>query len=321
MNRDNLISGIQIFIVGSLILSPFATLIGVGTSFESKFEETQNIMIEQKSEFEENVSKSVNLKNFNIASLDLHKENNNDFILKIFGSSNVQALKGITEAQYFNLIYNIPIENAQQILNTVEKYNSISKNGSEDHNRITIDKKNYSDLNISDHMNLNKINDIIIELYDNFNVAVNNAYSKNVEKVSEASSTNNAISECYRYSRPEVVSNVSGSNRLWGNINTTFINCGVVTTNISQVVKDNERNVSYFFIDTLQGRENNGKMITEKCQARVEIEGTNLSQEEVYAKFIAGEYSNFIEIIREPINNSYIINNELVDDIENIQLF
>lgn len=62
-------------------------------------------------------------------------------------------------------------------------------------------------------------------------------------------------------------------------------------------------------------------MIIEKCQARVEVKGTDLTQEEVYAKFIAGEYSNFIETVREPINNSYIINNELVDDVENIELF
>ena len=259
--------------------------------------------------------------NFNVATLNISRDNSK-YLIKLFGSSNVEELKGMRENQYFNIIFNISEENAIKIINLAKNFYSLSGNEDINSDRLYLNSQNFSGvlLHKKDRERLSNINDTIIELYQSFNNAVSNAYSKNVEKVSEASSMNNSISEAYRYTRPEVISDVNISG-LFVSGSTTFINCGIMTTNISQVVKDNERDVSYFLIDTLQGRENNGKMIIEKCQSRVEVKGTDLTQEEVYANFIAGEYSNFIEVFRDTFSKTYIMNNELVDDVENIELF
>ncbi len=308
-------------LAGAIFTVSWAIPLGLSVDFNKRFAESENIISEQKNIFDQNIAKNINLDNFNVATLNISRDNSK-YLIKLFGSSNVEELKGMRENQYFNIIFNISEENAIKIINLAKNFYSLSGNEDINSDRLYLNNQNFSGvlLHKKDRERLSNINDTIIELYQSFNNAVSNAYSKNVEKVSEASSMNNSISEAYRYTRPEVISDVNISG-LFVSGSTTFINCGIMTTNISQVVKDNERDVSYFLIDTLQGRENNGKMIIEKCQSRVEVKGTDLTQEEVYAKFIAGEYSNFIEISRDTFSKTYIMNNELVDDVENIELF
>lgn len=62
-------------------------------------------------------------------------------------------------------------------------------------------------------------------------------------------------------------------------------------------------------------------MIVESCRAMVEVEGTGLTQEEVYAKFIKGEHSSFTEIVREKVGEKVgVVNNELQTDVDEIEL-
>ena len=93
-----------------------------------------------------------------------------------------------------------------------------------------------------------------------------------------------------------------------------------MTTGISQVVVDESQGVSYFLIDTLQVRGKDGEAVLESCRAKVDVQGTDLTQEEVYAKFIKGEYSNFTEIVREKVGSkTNVVNNQLQDNVDEIE--
>lgn len=98
----------------------------------------------------------------------------------------------------------------------------------------------------------------------------------------------NAISSEYRYTKPELMSDVNG---LYSN--TEFVNFGLVLTGISDVYADEEKDCSFFYVDTLQ-RINNSNY--KQCKAIVKVKGADLTPQEVYQAFIEGDILSFQEI-------------------------
>ena len=286
----------------------------------SNFAKAQELLEEQRIDLGSTIAEKAGISNFNVASLELAK-NNNDYIMKAFGSTSVEKIIGLKENNYLNIYFNISNTQAQKILDAIEKANQTKlleqRNSIDNINAIRdVNEWNYSESN-----SIKKATEACSEVYNLLNEAVQNAYSCSSENISESSAMNNSISREYRYARPEVLSDVNISG-LFVSGGTTFINSGVVTTGISQVVKDIDNNVSYFLIDTLQGRDEDGKIVLESCRARVEVKGTNLTQEEVYAKFINGEHSSFTEIVREKSDNKAgVVNNQIQEDVDDVILF
>ena len=275
---------------------------------------------QQRNNLSSTIAEKSGISNFNIASFELAK-NNSDYIMKAFGNTSVEKIVGLKENNYMNIYFNISNTQAEKILDAIEKANQTKvvkqSNSIDNINAI----RDVNDWNYSESNSIKKATEACSEVYNLLNEAVKNAYSCSSENISEASAMNNSISREYRYSRPEILSDVNVSG-LFVSGGTTFINSGVVMTGISQVVKDVDNNFSYFLIDTLQGREKNGRIVLESCRARVEVEGTNLTQEEVYAKFINGEHSSFTEIVREKSDNKAgVVNNQIQEDVDDVILF
>lgn len=131
-----------------------------------------------------------------------------------------------------------------------------------------------------------------IELYEALNGAVERSYGYRVENVFEASAMNNRISNSYRVVKPEILTDVDGRF-----VYSEFVKSGIITSGVSMVYEDDERNVSFFYIDTIQAMsDENGNLVWVPCKARVEVEGVNLLTEDVYASFIKGEHLSFTEL-------------------------
>ena len=75
-------------------------------------------------------------------------------------------------------------------------------------------------------------------------------------------------------------------------IHSNFTCKTIMVLDISNVSRDNEKNVSYFTVDSVS--QSGEKYVLSNY--RVEVEGTDISSEDVYAKFIAGQYSQFYKI-------------------------
>lgn len=289
-----------------------------GGIINKNLQNAENDIVEARDHLGTTIASATDLSNFDIASVEVGTDLNK-YILKAFGSISAEQITGIKENQYVNIMFNITQNEAENILklaNKLDETDLIVDRDTTEHN-VEIEVEN--SMRFSESSRIAKAKDACMKLYSALETAVVNSYSHMIEEISESSSMNNSISNAYRYSRPEFIgdTNVSG---LFANGSTTFINSGVMTTSISQVVRDSDRGVSYFLIDTLQGRENNGDIILESCRARVEVEGTDISQEEVYAKFIKGEHTKFVEIVREKVGEKTgIIDNELHTDVEEIE--
>lgn len=314
--------GVASTALGALVLFPLGVSAhAINYSIVDGNLQNANEQLENKRiELGQTVANKVDLSNFDIASVELAQGENN-YILKAFGSTSAEQIVGLKENNYMNVFFNISNEQAYNILSAVARADStdrINSYNSPEHSN-TIGEIN--DMYFSESARIGGTLDACLEVYSALNNAVNNAYSYEMENISEASAMNNSISREYRYTRPDVVGDTNGGG-IFTHVSTTFVNTGVVTTGISQVVKDEEKGVSYFLIDTLQGRAEDGDMTVESCRARVEVEGTDLTQEEVYAKFINGEHSSFTEIVREKVGSKTgVVNNEINDNVEEIELF
>lgn len=274
-------------------------------------------IVAAKNELNRQVGEEINLSDFSIASVELANSGENS-IMKVFGSTSVEEIVGLKEQRYLNVFFNISNDSAEEVLEAAEaaaKTARTSRNTPELVNKYG--ESNYFKFSESGKINKNK--NAVIELYNKINSAVKNAYSSKIENISEASKFNNQISKEYRYARPDIITNeVNG--RISVYIDSTFVNNGIITTNVSQVVKNFEKNMSYFLVDTLQVRSDGANAILESCRARIEVKGTNLSQEEVYAQFLAGN-ATMTEIIREKAGfKTGIMENE-IKDINEIEMF
>lgn len=275
---------------------------------------------EKRAQLSTSIADQVDISNFDIASVEL-AQGEGDYILKAFGSTSVEKIVGLKENNYLNVFFNISPEHAQNIMAAVANAETTERLQSYNSPEHAISIGNTDSWLFMESGRIDKTSNACVAVYDALNNAVNNAYASRVEEVSEASAMNSSISREYRYTRPEVVgdTNVSG----WvGHGSTAFLNAGIVTTGVSQVVRDEENGVSFFIIDTLQGRAVDGNMVVESCRARVEVEGTDLTQEEVYAKFINGDHSKFTEIIREKVGSKAgVVNNQMREGVEEIEFF
>ncbi len=270
-------------------------------------------------ELGQTIANKAGLSNFDIASVEL-AQGGNDYILKAFGSTSAEQIAGLKKNDYLNIFFNISESQARGILDAVNKADQAERIESYNTPEHIIGFGETKSWSFHENGKVNSTKEVLTEVYKQLNNAVNNAYSCEIETVSEASAMNNSISREYRYTRPEVIEDTNG-NGLFTHGNTTFVNSGVVTTGISQVVKDETRGVSYFFIDTLQGRTVDDDVAIESCRAMVIVDGTDLTQEEVYAKFIRGEYLSFTEILREKVGSKTgIVGNQLHDNVDEIEL-
>ncbi len=265
------------------------------------------------------------ISNFDLASVELSREDN-DYIMKAFGSTSVEEIIGVKQNQFVSLLFNIQEKDAQKILDAVKTLDETERRPNYDTPEHTAIMDDANGWKFTENSRIKKTGSACKQVYNAINDAVKNAYSSQVEPISEASQMNNSIASSYRFVRPEVVSdtNVGG---LFTHGSTTFINSGIMTTNISGVVKDEEKNESYFFIDTVQGY-NKGqpgsetqKIVLDSCRAMVVVEGTDLSAEEIYAKFISGEHKRFVEVVRERAGEKTgVVNGKLTNDVEEIEL-
>ncbi len=277
---------------------------------------------EKRKELSNIVANKANIDNFDIASVELARGAEDKYLFKAFGSTSYEQIVGLKENKYLNVFFEISQYDANKIMDSVRKLDETERRRdltSTEHSAI-LDETQVNEWKFTENGRIGKTTDACVELYNAMNEAVQRAYSSKFEEIFEASNINNATSKVYRYMRPEFVgdTHVSG---FFAHGNTVFVNAGVMTTNISQVIKDEEKGISYFLVDTLQGRENNGDIVVDTCRARVEIEGTDLSQEEVYAKFVKGEYSSFVELAREKVGSKVsVVNNALASDVEEIEL-
>ncbi len=318
-------SDVAIFTLCSVLGAAGVTLLGlVGhvinwAVIDSNLNNANNDISNKRLELGQTVANKANLSNFDIASMEL-AQGENDYILKAFGSTSVEQVAGLKENNYLNVFFNISEIQARNILNAVNSAEQTERAGSYNSPEHDIGIGDLNIWNYSESGRINTTKEAMVEVYNQLNNAVNNAYACEIENIAEASTMNNSISREYRYTRPEVVGDADMYG-LFSHGSTTFINSGAVTTSISQVVKDETRGVSYFLVDTLQGRAVDGNIILESCRARIEVEGTDLTQEEVYAKFIRGEHSSFTEIVREKVGSKTgVVNNQLKDNVDEIEL-
>lgn len=291
-----------------------------GLIVNNNFEKAQVFLEEQRMNLGSTIAEKTKISNFNVASLQL-AEQNEEYILKAFGCTNIEKNNGSEENNYLNIYFNISQDEAQKIIKAIKNANIkkvIKQSNSIDYINTIRDVDCWE---ITESDSIKKATEACFEVYDLMQKAVINAYSYNSEIISEASVMNDSISREYNYARPETFGEVNVSDLFLGD-SKTFINSSVLTTGISQVVKDFDKNISYFIIDTLQGRDKDGDIVLESCRAKVEVKGTDLTQEEVYAKFINGEHSSFTEIIREKTNDKVgIVNNQVQEDVDDVILF
>ncbi len=309
---------IGVWCVGSLINW------GVVAAAEKKLRKE---MIGYKAEVVETIEDKVSeLSDFDLASVELLK-GEDKYFCKVFGKTGLKDIMGLKENNYVNILFDIPEVDANNILNAIENAENTKRMGAYNSPEHVMQLDNVSYICWAEKNRLKKTGETFKKLYGAIDSAVKNAYGYEVEKVAEASSFNNSISSAYRYTKPETLSEVIYKHfNITYNI-TDFINSGLLTTGISKVVRDEEKNESYFFVDSLQVVNNakqgatSDKLKIDSCRAMVVVEGANLSQEEVYAKFLSGQHKNFVELVRERLGSKVgVLNGKIQEDVEEIEL-
>ena len=271
-----------------LSLGGLAFTIGVGIDYgisSSKVNKLYKECEELREELGENIAPLASLENFDVASFEVLRNNNKNY-LKVFGIEKITE-KGLTESTYKNLMFDISEYDANLILEKTRKVNNCEINAS------FMTKNNVSDkIVLASDRPFNEYKDAIRELYNALNYAVARSYGVSVQKVFEASAMNNRVSSSYRLVKPEILPDVDG---LY--IDTDFINAGIITSGISTVYSDEEQDISFFYIDTIQAVvSETGRVEWKPCKARVTVDGANLPVNDVYAKFIKGEHTSFTEL-------------------------
>ncbi len=280
---------------------------------------------EAKAELVQTIEHKVDeVSNFDVNSFELFKAESK-YICKAFGVTSAEEIVGIKKNNYLNLLFEISKQDAKDILGKVKKVDETKKVASYDSPEHSLKHDNINYSHWGEEKKVKKLSSALVEVYNAIDSAVQNAYGYEIEKVAETSQFNNKIASSYRYSKPENLTDAKMFG-LFSKIDTRFINGGLVTTGITSVLKDQEKNESYFYIDTIQvlntaAQGEDGSLKLASCRARVAVEGANLSQEEVYAKFINGEHKSFVEIVREKIGpKTGIYKGQVCQDVEEIEL-
>lgn len=251
----------------------------------------------KESSFNENIKLKTGLVNFEGENVTIKYDKNEDkYEMNVFGSLEKEE-RGVILKDCANVNFEISKEDTLAILKAIETKNHkerfyrTSKYSSEFGTiSDTYTTKGYT-------LSINKSKEMFNPVYEIYNAlenAVINAYNHNVEVMCESSSMLNAVSNAYRYVRPEVLTEVKGSIP-FGYIESEFVNCGLMVNGVSSVQHDEENNISYFYVDTLQTTD--GKNYEQK-KAVVSVEGANLTSEEVYYKFITGQTYQFEEVVK-----------------------
>lgn len=211
------------------------------------------------------------------------------------GTSDVEVEKGIKEKDILKLSANISEESASKILQLTDeyakKYNKFSKylvgDGLNSVDGPFVEKAepngSYQFFKTSKFKDLSKTYESLI---DAFTEATVNSYNKQVNYVAESSQMYGQISNNYRITSPDLVSDASGLI-----VSTDYKKLGMRIADISNVEQSkNNDNLQYFTITTVHV--NTDEQVTTQT-AMVTVEGKDLTQEEVYAKYLAGEYKDF----------------------------
>lgn len=279
---------------------------------------------EAKMQVEESIkTKLKDVNNFDLASVEL-LHSDNEYICKAFGRTGIKSVLGLEQDKYVNLFFNISKEKAQGILDSIKllENSKIRKEyGSPEHTSAIKESTMGSIFDLSYNGKIKKTTDACIAVYEAINDAVKNAYSFKIEGIADSKQFNEKLASNYRYVKNEIMTDLNGAFS-----NSKFVNSGIMTTGISSVARNEQRNESYFYIDTLQAIAN-GKpgedfedFKLDSCRTMVVIEGANLTNEEVYAKFIRGEQKEFIELVRHTNSEKVgIYDGKVKEDVEEIE--
>lgn len=246
-------------------------------------------------ELGDQIATSFDLNNFDVDSGKVYLDNGN-YVVEFLGSSNVEIEKDIKEKEILKLSANISEESASKILQLTEeyakKYNKFSKyfvgDGLNSVDGPFVEKTentngSYQFFKTSKFKDLSKTYESLI---DAFTEATVNSYNKQVNYVAESSQMYGQISNNYRITSPDLVSDASGLI-----VSTDYKKLGMRIADISNVEQSkNNDNLQYFTITTVHI--NADQQVTTQT-AMVTVEGKDLTQEEVYAKYLAGEYKDF----------------------------
>lgn len=273
-------------VVGAIVATVILAPLGVLYKKYNNLDKFNNHTVELTEKLGSEISSQAGLENFDLASVNVVMQNDN-YLLTAFGSVKVNYNGGI-QYDFKNVNFKIDEEQAKSILEQLTKLDNTkySSNYGDFVLNVDIDQSSrFKKKDISAHTEL------VETLYGLLSNAVVNNYGCTVNHISDSGSVKREVSNAYRITRPETVTSVSGLLT-----SSHFHNGGIVTTGISNVYEDDERNVSFFYVDTIQAFPKGDDVQWKSCKARVEVEGVGLNPEEVYAKFIAGEHSNFVEL-------------------------
>ena len=237
-------------------------------------------------------------------SANLLKPNDN-YVLRVFGVERVSQYEGDVENNYVNVHFDLKEEDANKIIKAFDELNQ-SENVSKANLGIDTLQLDYNGVKTFDVTKKTKnkleaqINDnAVTRVYDALTNAVKNAYNQTKESITNADAVDIQLYQENNYSIPTKTTDIYVRTR-FTKISSRKNETIIVPINISEVNKDADRNVSYFYIDSLIYNNKN----LEYQKARVEVEGVDLTQAQVYAKFIkSGQDVKFVQLAQQNISN------------------
>ena len=237
-------------------------------------------------------------------SANLLKPNDN-YVLRVFGVERVSQYEGDVENNYVNVHFDLKEEDANKIIKAFDELNQ-SENVSKANLGIDTLQLDYNGVKTFDVTKKTKnkleaqINDnAVTRVYDALTNAVKNAYNQTKESITNADAVDIQLYQENNYSIPTKTTDIYVRTR-FTKISSRKNETIIVPINISEVNKDADRNVSYFYIDSLIYNNKN----LEYQKARVEVEGVDLTQAQVYAKFIkSGQDVKFVQLAQQNFSN------------------
>ena len=237
-------------------------------------------------------------------SANLLKPNDN-YVLRVFGVERVSQYEGDVENNYVNVHFDLKEEDANKIIKAFDELNQ-SENVSKANLGIDTLQLDYNGVKTFDVTKKTKnkleaqINDnAVTRVYDALTNAVKNAYNQTKESITNADAVDIQLYQENNYSIPTKTTDLYVRTR-FTKISSRKNETIIVPINISEVKKDADRNVSYFYIDSLIYNNKN----LEYQKARVEVEGVDLTQAQVYAKFIkSGQDVKFVQLAQQNFSN------------------
>lgn len=181
------------------------------------------------------------------------------------GSQYRLYMSGSSKDKFVKLSADIGIEDAYEIISLNKQFNNLG---------ISSDSLYYNPFD----KKLNKANSKAGEIYNNlinaFANAVKNSFNQKKEFEFDETLLNGSISDSLVF-----VENIQ-------------------ILDLSNVEQENNKNLYYFYIDALlESKE--GKISSKKL--KVEVEGNNLTQNDVYANYLSGNYKS-IRVVNGPEN-------------------